>query len=51
MTQIEREKMIDDKWPTWSKKNKDEFLEFVKDASSARIFDVDECECEKFSVI
>lgn len=47
MTQAEREKMIDDKWPTLSKKNKDDLLEFVKDAPKAKIFDVDRCECDK----
>ncbi len=47
MTQQEREKMIDDKWPTFSKKEKAEFSQFVKEASKANIFDIEECQCDK----
>lgn len=47
MTKVEREKMVVDKWPVFSEKNRDEFLRFIEDAPKAKIFEVDECEKNK----
>lgn len=47
MTQTERKKLVNDKWPPLSKKDKDGFLEFVEEASNAHIFDTEKNEEEK----
>jgi hypothetical protein len=47
MTQAERKKMLNDKWPAFTKKNREDFLEVLKEAPKAKIFDVDECNCDR----
>lgn len=44
MTKVEKEKMVKDKWPVFSQKNKSKFLKFMEDAPKAKIFDVDKNE-------
>lgn len=45
MTKAEKARLLEDKWPKFSKKNKSDFLEFLDKASKARIFDVEDCDC------
>lgn len=45
MTEKEREKMINDTWPVYTQKDRDNFAKFLREAPKAKIFDVDECQC------
>lgn len=46
MNKVERDNIMEDKWPVFSKKKKNDFLDFLEKASKARFFDVDECDCD-----